>query len=169
MRRNPVTPRSASRAHPAAYWRRAVAAALAWLAVAAAGLGTAQAAELLMFEEPGCPWCVRWHREVGVGYPKSEEGRRAPLRRLHVSSARTSGVRLRSPVTATPTFILIEGDAEIGRITGYPGADFFWGMLGELLAKLPREAPKPRDVQIVPSLQAAPGQTTLAARQEGRP
>jgi hypothetical protein len=122
-----------------------------------------------MFEEPGCPWCVRWHREVGVGYPKSEEGRRAPLRRLHVSNARTSGVRLRSPVTATPTFVLVEGDAEIGRITGYPGADFFWGMLGELLAKMPREAPKPRDAELGPALDPTPGRTTLAARQEGRP
>jgi hypothetical protein len=143
--------------------------ALAWLAVAAAGLGTSRAAELLMFEEPGCPWCVRWHREVGVGYPKSDEGNRAPLRRLHVSNARTSGVRLRSPVTATPTFVLVDGDVEIGRITGYPGADFFWGMLGQLLAKLPHEAPKARDVRIVPSPEGGAGRTTLAARQEGRP
>lgn len=169
MRRSAVTQRQASRVRLAALWRRAVTTALAWLAVVAAGLGTSHAAELLMFEEPGCPWCVRWHREVGVAYPKSEEGHRAPLRQLHVSTARKSGVRLRSPVTATPTFVLVEGDAEIGRITGYPGADFFWGMLGELLAKLPREAPRARDVRFIPAPDPAPGRSTLAARQEGRP
>ena len=94
------------------------------------------AAELLMFEEAGCPWCARWHAEVGPGYPKSSEGRIAPLRRLDIRSGVPSGMTLSAPVRATPTFVLVENGREVGRITGYPGADFFWGLLGGLVNKL---------------------------------
>lgn len=107
--------------------------------------------ELIMFEEASCPWCRLWDREVGQAYPRSEEGRRAPLRRIQISEARRSGLALKSPVTVTPTFVLMDRGAEVGRIIGYPGADFFWGMLGELIARLPK-APAPsglRDASFV--------------------
>lgn len=94
--------------------------------------------ELIMFDEAGCPWCRRWDEEVGPAYPRSEEGRRAPLRRIHISEARRSGIKLVTAVTVTPTFVLVDDGAEIGRITGYPGADFFWGMLDGLMDRLPR-------------------------------
>jgi len=93
--------------------------------------------ELVMFEEAGCPWCRLWDREVAGAYARSDEGRRAPLRRIHIAEARRSGLALKAPVTVTPTFVLVAQGAEVGRITGYPGADFFWGMLGELMARLP--------------------------------
>ena len=35
----------------------------------------ARSAELIMFEELGCPWCERWRKEVGVAYPNSPEGK----------------------------------------------------------------------------------------------
>lgn len=99
------------------------------------------AAELLMFEEAGCPWCARWNSEVAPGYPKSSEGQKAPLRRLEIRSGRPSGIVLAAPVVVTPTFVLVERGREVGRITGYPGADFFWGLLDGLLKKLEAEAP----------------------------
>ena len=37
------------------------------------------------------------------------------------------------PVIYTPTFILVRGDHEIGRISGYPGESYYWEELGELL------------------------------------
>lgn len=97
------------------------------------------AAELVMFEEAGCPWCRRWHAEVGPGYPKSPEGRRAPLRVVDAHAQRPQGLAFIKGVRATPTFVLIDGGREIGRITGYPGADFFWGLLAEMLQKLPSD------------------------------
>ena len=96
----------------------------------------ADAAELLMFESRGCAWCAAWHREVGPGYAKSSEGTRAPLRREDLADAAKIQVALASPVVASPTFILVDRGREIGRITGYPGADFFWGLVGQLIAKL---------------------------------
>ncbi len=100
----------------------------------AAGL---RAAELLMFEDPGCVWCRRWHAEIGPSYPNTEEGRRAPLRRVHIRDQDMAGVTLSARVTGTPTFVVAEDGVEIGRIAGYPGPDFFYPMLGEILERLP--------------------------------
>jgi len=116
----------------------------------------ADAAELVMFVEAGCPWCARWDREVGEAYAHSEEGHIAPLRRIDISMARRTGLRLAAAVTVTPTFVLVEEGAEVGRIVGYPGADFFWGMLGALIARLPAVTPvRPRENRVVPGRQAS--------------
>ena len=91
-----------------------------WLALAA-NAADLRAAELLMFEDASCGWCRRWHADVGQGYPHSEEGRRAPLRRLHIRDQDSAGVSLARPVQATPTFVLVEAGREVGRIVGHPG------------------------------------------------
>lgn len=95
----------------------------------------AQAAELVMFTDPGCPWCAAFEREIGPIYPKTEEGRRAPLRRVDIRD-RPEDLAWIEGVRMTPTFVLVDRDREVGRITGYPGADFFFGLLGNLLGKL---------------------------------
>lgn len=107
---------------------------------AAAGVKAAARAELLMFERDGCPWCLRWHQEVGAGYPKSEEGQRAPLRVLRDVAPAAVGASLKAPVTMAPTFVLVSEGREVGRIVGYPGAEFFYGLLDELMKKLDRAA-----------------------------
>ena len=52
---------------------------------------TLRAAELLMFEDPACVWCRRWHAEIGPSYPNTTEGQRAPLRRIHIRDQETAG------------------------------------------------------------------------------
>ena len=97
---------------------------------------TAEAADLVMFDQRGCYWCQRWNAEVAPAYSRSAEGRIAPLRRVDIRAQRTAGIALASPVTTTPTFVLVDHGREVGRITGYPGADFFWGLLDGLVKKL---------------------------------
>jgi hypothetical protein len=112
-----------------------------------------QSVELIMFEEVGCPWCRRWHAEVGPGYPHSVEGKRAPLRIVQLRDAPSSAAKLSSPVRTTPTFVLVSSEREVGRITGYPGAEFFWPMLGDLLSRLTPDLKPDRHArlgQIVP-------------------
>jgi hypothetical protein len=113
-----------------------------------AGLGAAPAlarahaspggAELLMFERQGCAWCIRWEREIAPIYPRTPEGRFAPLRRINVDNGAPShaqvGSRLNATVLYTPTFVLVENGREIGRITGYAGPEQFWGLLGKMMA-----------------------------------
>lgn len=93
------------------------------------------AAELVMLEQQGCVWCEKWHAEIGSAYPNTEEGKRAPLRPVDINKPipeDLAGIRIER---FTPTFVLVEEGREIGRIRGYPGDEFFWFLLAELLEK----------------------------------
>ncbi|MEM7522630.1 MAG: hypothetical protein AAF360_02495 [Pseudomonadota bacterium] len=99
---------------------------------------TLRAAELVMVEETGCHWCARWNEEIGVVYHKTNEGRLAPLRRVDISDL-PKDLKFASRPQYTPTFVLMEDGAELGRIEGHPGEDFFWPLLGRLLDRLPAD------------------------------
>lgn len=100
----------------------------------------AQPAELVMFREPGCPWCERWDAEVGVIYHKTDEGRAAPLRRVLMDQPRPADLSHIEGVRYSPTFVLMDRGREVGRILGYPGESHFWGLLGALLKAVPDPA-----------------------------
>ncbi len=85
-----------------------------------------------MVEAANCIYCARWHAEVGSGYALSAEAGFAPLQRRDIGDPALKRI---PNLRYTPTFVLLEGDREVGRIVGYPGADFFWGLLAELMAK----------------------------------
>lgn len=108
-------------------------------ALVLAGLAAppAQAAELLMLERPGCAWCLRWDREIAPIYPKTAESRVAPLRRVDVTAPWPADLDGIAGDVYTPTFIVVEDGVEVARLRGYPGEDFFWPLLGEMLEKLP--------------------------------
>lgn len=93
---------------------------------------------LLMLDQPACEWCARWDSEVGTVYTRTAEGQRAPLLRSNIRAPLPEGVVLARAARFTPTFILIENGVEIGRIEGYPGEDFFYGMLQQLLDRAGR-------------------------------
>jgi hypothetical protein len=87
---------------------------------------------LMMAEEPGCVWCARWNAEIGPAYPKTGEGRAAPLRRVDISQPLPEDITLARRVNFTPTFILLDEGQELGRLEGYAGDLFFWGLLDAL-------------------------------------
>ncbi len=89
--------------------------------------------ELLMVEQAGCHYCIEWKATVGPIYPKTSEGTFAPLRLADLHKGPPEGVTYARKVNFTPTFILLENNSEIGRIEGYPGEDFFWGLLDMML------------------------------------
>ncbi|RXF69877.1 thioredoxin fold domain-containing protein [Hansschlegelia zhihuaiae] len=113
----------------------------ALLISALTGGSGSRSAELVMFDQPGCVWCQRFEAEVASGYANSTEGRRAPLRRVDIRAQGEAGFALAQNVRITPTFVLVDGDREVGRLTGYPGKDFFWTELAALIARL---SPTPR-------------------------
>lgn len=108
----------------------AVAVALSLLGAVAA---LAQDLTLYMVEQPGCIYCARWDEEVGDAYHKTSEGRAAPLARIQLRDALPDGVTFVRKAVFTPTFVLVQGGQELERIEGYPGEDFFYGMLGVML------------------------------------
>ena len=79
---------------------------------------SAPAAELVMYQRDGCPYCVRFEREMAPIYPKTREGALAPLRLVQRPSGGVRDGGLKKPGIATPTFVLVESGREIGRITG---------------------------------------------------
>jgi hypothetical protein len=116
------------------------------LALSVAGLSGLAGADtrLLMLKEDWCDWCARWEEEVGDAYAKTAEGQRAPLLRADIHEPLPEGVTLARRAHFTPTFVLLEDGREIGRIEGYPGEDFFYGMLGMLLERLDDDNDKGR-------------------------
>ena len=97
------------------------------------------AAELLMLEQPGCVWCARFNAEIAPAWPNTDEGKRAPLRRVDITEAWPSDLSGVQKERFTPTFVLMDDGKEIGRLRGYVGDEFFWYRIGELIAKLPAE------------------------------
>lgn len=113
-----------------------IARVLSLLAFLPLPFGPSLAAELVMFEAAGCVWCAAWDRQIGPVYPLTDEGRRAPLRRVDLHGPRPDDLK---PITGSSIrrpFVLTEGGREVGRIRGYPGEEFFWAMLGDLIRKL---------------------------------
>lgn len=94
-----------------------------------------RAAELIMFEQAGCYWCAVWNEQVGIAYPKTWEGKMAPLRRLNIHERLPQDLAGLSKGRFTPTFVVWHDGREIGRIQGY-NPDFFWPMLDEILHKV---------------------------------
>ena len=88
-----------------------------------------------MVEKAGCMWCEHWNKEIAPIYPKTEEGKRAPLRRIDKDAALPEDIKPSRGFFYTPTFLLVVNGVEQGRIEGYPGEDFFWGLLGQMINK----------------------------------
>ncbi len=118
---------------PAA-WSRSIGAFMLCLALLT-GPAFAGDLRLIMFEETGCIWCARWKKEIGPAYPNTEQGAAAPLTMLNIHDPLPEGMVLDRPAYLTPTFVLLSENSEVGRIEGYPGPEFFWFLLDEILAK----------------------------------
>lgn len=103
------------------------------LLIASSAIAALANPQLVMVEEEGCMWCARWNDEISEIYPKTPEGKAAPLRRMDIRAARPEDLTLKRGLFFTPTFVLVVDGEEVSRIEGYPGEDFFWGLLGKML------------------------------------
>ena len=97
--------------------------------------GLARATELIMVEQPGCIWCQRWDEDIAPIWPKTAAGEHAPLRRAQLSKL-PGDYELDRRVNLTPTFLIVdETGRELARLEGYPGEDFFWPLIEDLLTQ----------------------------------
>jgi len=101
-----------------------------------------RAAELVMFERPGCVWCARFNAEIAPVYAKTEESQAAPLRRVDLNGPLPADLAGIDPGAFTPTFVVVKEGREIGRIRGYPGDAFFFGLLDRILSSTGSEPAK---------------------------
>ena len=96
--------------------------------------GNLMAAELIMVEQQGCYYCLEWKDQLGHIYPKTPEGKYAPLKTIDITEVdQMKG--LQRDIIFTPTFVLMEDNKELGRLEGYSGEDFFWELLELILEK----------------------------------
>lgn len=94
----------------------------------------AEAAELVVVDQAGCPYCERFEREIAPAWPNTDEGRDVPLRRVDLHGDWPADLAAVERAELTPTFILVEDGRELGRLVGYAGDEHFWFLVGELLA-----------------------------------
>jgi thioredoxin-related protein len=111
-------------------------------------VASAAAAELMMFRRDGCSYCAAWDRDVAPAYGKTEIGRQVPLRIVDIRRDKPEIV-LKRRVIYTPTFVLVDAGHEVGRIEGYTGDHFFWGLLASLLTQLPAGAVEKPDAPVL--------------------
>src|ERR1044072_1266333 len=105
----------------------------------------AQTAELIVFEQKACVWCQRFDREIAPAYARTAEGKRAPLRRVDIARPLPEDLSFVVRERFTPVFVLVENGTEFGRIRGYPGETFFWGLLANLIERLDRGEQAPEE------------------------
>ena len=89
---------------------------------------------------------------------KTTEGKRAPLRRVDIARPNPADLAFIRRERFTPVFVLVDGGKEYGRIRGYPGDTFFWGLLATLIERLDRGEAAPA----APAGSAAPPGVTFA-------
>lgn len=111
---------------------------LALLALSTASL----AAELLYFYNPDCGACREFDRKVGTIYPKTEEARLAPLRKINIAELDQTTIQnraqaqLQGDIPVTPSFVLVDKGREIDRFSGFSNDELFWMSLQRLLNQL---------------------------------
>ncbi len=106
-------------------------------ALVALAASAAPAAELVVVEQAGCAYCARFDAEIAPAWPNTEQGRRAPLRRVDLHGEWPADlVGVRRP-ELTPTFVLLDdGGHEAARLSGYPGDEHFWFLVDGMLERL---------------------------------
>lgn len=87
---------------------------------------------MVMVEQHGCIYCARWDKEIAPVWPKTEEGRAAPLRRVDLNDL-PDDIAFESTPRLTPTFVLTIDGVEAGRLTGYTGDLFFWPLVRDVI------------------------------------
>ena len=96
----------------------------------------AEAAILIFIESKNCQWCTAWEQQVGNIYSKTEIGKLAPLRRININEQWPKELVFVKKAIYTPTFILLDGKKEIGRIFGFTSQYQFWGQLERLISQI---------------------------------
>ena len=81
-----------------------------------------------------CVFCKAWERDVGRLYGDTEYAKRAPLFKIDIKLFSKHFTDVTPKVSGTPTFILMRGNDEVGRIVGYQNRDIFFWALSEYIS-----------------------------------
>ncbi len=104
-------------------------------------ISVSRAETLIFFYSPGCMYCEAWREEILPIYPKTEEGKRLPLREVNLDGRMPDDLKHLIRPSFTPTFVILDDqNQEAGRVLGY-NKEFFWDFLAHEIEKLgPKKA-----------------------------
>ncbi len=80
-----------------------------------------------------CVFCKAWERDVGRLYERTVYAKKAPLFKININLFSRHFADVSPKVSVTPTFILVNGNNEVGRIIGYQNSDMFFWALSEYI------------------------------------
>ena len=89
--------------------------------------------ELVLITSDHCPFCQAWERDVGHIYDSTPYAQHATLRRIDFTEIAFVLPKLNDAFVGTPTFLIFENGAEIGRIEGYQSSEMFFLALSEYI------------------------------------
>ena len=89
--------------------------------------------ELVFITSDHCAFCQAWERDVGHLYGSTPYAQHATLRRIDFSEIAFVLPKFKDTVVGTPTFLIFENGAEIGRIEGYQSSEMFFWALSEYI------------------------------------
>jgi hypothetical protein len=112
---------------------------LAALVVAVLTTCPSAAVELLVFQQPGCPHCAAFDREIWPTYESTTRAIAVRARRFDLSKPIPADITFVKVERMVPNFVLVDGRREIGRFRGYANPDQFWRLFAELVERLERD------------------------------
>jgi thioredoxin-related protein len=93
--------------------------------------------ELVVMEADGCTYCGLFRRDVLPSYKSSERAKDVPIRFVDVNDVPASKIELETPIDIVPTFVILKGNKEIGRIPGYTGPENFFHSINYIIGSAP--------------------------------
>jgi|CXWK01.1.fsa_nt_gi thioredoxin-related protein len=93
--------------------------------------------ELVVMEADGCTYCSLFRRDVLPSYKNSERAKDVPIRFVDVNDVPASKIELETPIDIVPTFVVLKGNKEVGRIPGYTGPENFFHTINYIIGSAP--------------------------------
>jgi thioredoxin-related protein len=92
--------------------------------------------ELLVVEAEGCIYCPLLRRDLLPLYEASAHAAHAPMRFGDINEVDGRSIETQNPITNVPTVLVLQGNREVARISGYLGPENFLRVIERILAGL---------------------------------
>ena len=90
--------------------------------------------ELVVVEAEGCIYCRIFRRDVLPAYAASPRAQSVPMRFADLNALEAGTLTLAGPIDSVPTVLVLSGNRELGRVSGYVGPESFFHAINGLLA-----------------------------------
>jgi len=96
---------------------------------------TAHTLRLVVMTAPGCVYCAQFQKDIEPSYEKSSHSSQIPLIYIDINDEAAKDLALKGPIQVVPTVVLMDGNRELSRISGYLGPFNFFKAFKHMLAK----------------------------------